>query len=277
MKTTSVQEIKDTLVDVGIGQGDSVFIHSSLFTLGKIQNVTPQDIPLTFLSCFTDVIGEQGNVFMPCFNYDFPRTRQADLNVQKTVLGYWPEWFRNRKDVVRSGHPMFSVCGIGPDAKTICQPEQPEFFAFGDNSTFSRLVESDCVLILQGIGLRVATVVVQIEAMLGLKYRFNKPFMGEVTLTDGQVIRDNFYHFCFPLNNAYRENYSPLEKALLEQGVMKKSALGRSFIYAVRMADLFNAVQDITLNDKFALLNCRPHELYRFEDGKEVPYSANKY
>ncbi len=275
MKTTSMQEIKNTLLDVGINEGDKVFIHSSLFALGKIEHIEPKDTPSALLACFTDVLGNQGSVFMPCFNYDFPKTREANLNVQKTVLGFWPEWFRNYEGVTRSGHPMFSVCGLGPDATTLCQPDKPEFFAFGDNSTFARLIESDCVLILQGIGLRVATIVVQIEAMLGLNYRFNKPFMGEVTLTNGLVVKDNFYHFCFPLNNAYRESYSLLEKTLLLQGIMKKRPLGRSFIYAVRMKDLFKAVQDFTKHDKFALLNCRPYELYRYENGKEVTFPAD--
>ncbi|ESP90403.1 MULTISPECIES: AAC(3) family N-acetyltransferase [Pseudoalteromonas] len=277
MKANSTQDIKNTLAEVGINKSDNVFIHSSLFTLGRVSDVTPRDIPAALLNCFEHVVGKQGNIFMPCFNYDYPRTRNEDLRSQETVLGYWPEWFRNQDQVSRSGHPMFSICGRGPDAQLICRSEQPEFSAFGENSTFERLINSDSVLILQGIGMRVATVVVQIEAMLNLKYRFNKPFMGEVTLTNGQTVKDNFYHFCFPINNAYREDYSQLEQSLLANNIIKKQTLGRSFIYGIRMKALYEFIKQLTQKDQYALLNCRPQSLYRFEDGKEVSYPAPKY
>ncbi|AOT07453.1 AAC(3) family N-acetyltransferase [Pseudoalteromonas luteoviolacea] len=274
MKSASVEAIKQTLYGLGIKKDDNVFIHSSLFSVGKIDDVQPQDIPKVLLSCFETVIGNKGSIFMPCFNYDFPKTRHADLTIQETTLGFWPEWFRKQKNVVRSAHPMFSICGAGASAHKICQPERPELYAFGQGSTYDRLIESDSVLVLQGIGLRVATVVVQIEAMLGLPYRFNKPFFGQVTLSTGQTIEDNFYHFCFPLNNAYREDYAALEASLLSSGVMLKKPFGRGFIFAVRMKALYEFIKNFTKDDPFALLNCRPQYLYRFENGSEIAYTS---
>lgn len=75
----------------------------------------------------------------------------------------------------------------------MCKPTTPEFNAFGEGSTFSRLIEEDCILVLQGIGLKVATVVVQIEKMLGMQYRFDKPFFGRVTLTNDNEIEGNYF------------------------------------------------------------------------------------
>jgi aminoglycoside 3-N-acetyltransferase len=276
MKDITPQEITNTLIELGIQKTDSVFIHSSLFTLGRVAKTQVENIPKTLLECFQNAVGESGNIFMPCFNYQYPKSRSEDLRQQKSVLGFWPEWFRNQPSVIRSGHPMFSICGIGPKAIEICRPSEPEYFAFGEGSTFERLVNEDAVLVLQGIGLRVATVVVQIEAMLGVKYRFNKPFFGQVTLANGQQITADFYHFCFPINNAYRENYQGLEQALLDSGVMQQASLGRSFIYTVRMKALFDFVANYLSHDKFALLNCRPQQLYKYENGKEITYCEDK-
>ncbi|MCF2909710.1 AAC(3) family N-acetyltransferase [Pseudoalteromonas sp. DL2-H2.2] len=274
MKTITKEQITGVLEQLELHKSNSVFIHSSLFTLGKIESVKVAYLPNVLLSCFQNVLGKSGGVFMPSFNYDFPKVRNADLNTQRSVLGFWPEWFRTQPNVVRSGHPMFSICGLGPDADAICKPSKPEFFAFGPDSTFSRLIEQDCTLVLQGIGLRVATVIVQIEHMLGLKYRFNKPFKGTVTLTNGKIYEGEYYHYCFPINNAYREDYSGLESALLSAGVLKKASLGRSFIMSVNMKALYQFVERFTKDTPFALLNCNPEQLYRFEDGKEVAYPA---
>jgi len=274
MKTITIEQIIDVLEQLELNKSNSVFIHSSLFTLGKIKAVDVAELPNVLLSCFQTVLGKNGNVFMPSFNYDFPKARNANLSTQQSVLGYWPEWFRTQSNVVRSGHPMFSICGLGPDADAICKPNEPEFFAFGSDSTFARLIEQDCTLVLQGIGLRVATVIVQIEYMLGLKYRFNKPFKGTVTLTNGETYEGEYYHYCFPINNAYREDYSSLESALLSAGVLKKASLGRSFIMSVNMKALYQFVERFTKKNPFALLNCHPEQLYRFEGGKEVAYLA---
>ncbi|MDP2635431.1 MULTISPECIES: AAC(3) family N-acetyltransferase [unclassified Pseudoalteromonas] len=276
MRSISQEQIIATLHSVGINMNDSVFIHSSLFTLGAIENHSVKEVPEAFLNSFKTAIGDNGNIFMPAFNYQFPRSRKEDLRSQECVLGYWPEWFRQQPNVVRSGHPMFSICGLGPDVEKICLPKKPEYYAFAENSTFSRLIEQDTVLVLQGIGLRVATVIVQIEAMLGLKYRFNKPFTGVTTLTNGEEANGTFYHFCFPINNAYREDYSKLEAALLNSGIMKQAQLGRSFIYTIKMKALYHFVKDFVADNQFALLNSTPSELYRFENGQEISYSVDK-
>ncbi|CAH9053445.1 hypothetical protein PSECIP111854_01172 [Pseudoalteromonas sp. CIP111854] len=272
MKAISVEKITSTIDGLGIAKGDNIFIHSSLFTLGNIAGHRVEELPNLLLQCFQTAIGAEGSLFMPAFNYDFPKQRNANLISQKTVLGFWPEWFRQQPNVERSGHPMFSICGLGQDAFEICKSDTPEFHAFGPNSTFDRLVKKNATLVLQGIGLRVATVVVHIESMLQLKYRFNKPFHGDLTLINGENISGDFHHFCFPMNNAYRESYSRLEKALLNSKVMTKLTLGRSFIYAIKMKSLFEFIEKLVQQNPFALLNCTPTALYRYENGQEIAY-----
>lgn len=272
MKPITKNEISETLAKLGISNGDSVFIHSSLFTLGKIEGVDIPSLPEALLFSFQQAIGSQGSIFMPCFNYEFPKTRVALLSEQKCELGYWPEWFRTQSYVVRSGHPMFSICGLGPIAERVCKPTTPEFHAFGEGSTFSRLIEEDCILVLQGIGLKVATVVVQIEKMLGMQYRFDKPFFGRVTLTNDNEVEGNYFHYCFPMNNAYREDYSYLEKSLLKEGLLKLEYLGRSFIMTIRMKQLYERIKLLTASSRFVLLNTSPTYLYKYDNGNELPY-----
>lgn len=48
------------------------------------------------------------------------------------------------------------------------------------------------------------------------------------------------------MNNAYREDYSYLEKSLLKEGLLKLEYLGRSFIMTIRMKQLYERIKLLT-------------------------------
>lgn len=121
MKPITKNEISETLAKLGISNGDSIFIHSSLFTLGKIERVDIPSLPEALLFSFQQAISSQGSIFMPCFNYEFPKARVALLSEQKCELGYWPEWFRTQSVCCSLWTPMFSICGLGPICRACVQ------------------------------------------------------------------------------------------------------------------------------------------------------------
>lgn len=270
MKLIEMSDIKTAYETLGLSSEEHVVLHSSLLKTGIIRKELVANLPSNFFSALTDVMGKQANIFMPAFDYSFPSTREVDLRSLPTCVGVWPEWFRNQLGVVRSAHPMFSYCGYGPKAKAICQPDQVEYDSFAKNSTMARLIENDAMLVLQGTHLGVATVVVQCEAMMGVKYRFLKPFHGSVVLTNGKPVVGDFYHFCFPFNNEYREDYSLLEERLLSTNKMAKTSLGAGNIYAVKLQDLLNTITCLLTENPFALLANPPKNYYHFENGQEI-------
>jgi len=270
MKLIEKSDIEAAYQQLGLSNEEYVVLHSSLLKTGIINKEPVTNLPASFFSALKNVIGTQGNVFMPAFDYSFPANRKVDLRTQPTCIGVWPEWFRKQADVVRSAHPMFSYCGYGPKAVDICQPEAAEFDSFAKNSTMARLIENDAMLVLQGTHIGVATVVVQCEAMLGVKYRFLKPFYGDLVLINGKQVTGDYYHFCFPFNNEYRENYTLLEQRLLSSKKMTKVSLGAGVIYAVKLKALFTEVKNLIAENPFALLAHSPQNYYHFENGQEV-------
>lgn len=274
--TDTLDNLTENLIRLGIKKSDNVLIHSSVFSLNVIENFSISELPNALLQGLELAVGETGSVFVPVFNYQFPSTRQADLRSQPTVLGIFPEWFRQQKNIVRSGHPMFSVAGRGPNAEQICQPNTPEYNPFGINSTFARLIDSDALLLLQGTTLKVATIMVQIEAMLDVRYRFYKPFHGSTIIQSGQEYIGDYYHFCFPINNAYRENYVPFEQHLLEKDLLNRVKIGRGYSYAIRLQALYHAVKEWLADNKHGLLNSDPSHYYQFRNNKEEIYPIPK-
>lgn len=270
MKLINKNDIEGVYRQLGLAAEEYVVIHSSFLKTGIIRAEPVTNLPDNFYSVLESVMGENGNIFMPAFDYSFPSTKQVDLRSQAVVVGVWPEWFRVQPGVVRSAHPMFSYCGKGPKAINICQPEIVEYDSFSSSSTMARLMENDAMLLLQGTHLGVATIVVLCEAILKVKYRFLKPFNGELTLTNGKNVKADFFHFCFPFNNEYRENYALLESSLLSSGKMAKAVLGGGSVYAVKFKELYSMVEKLIKNDPFALLSHSPKNYYQFEQGQEV-------
>lgn len=270
MKRIEKKDIEALYQSLGLANEEYVVVHSSLLKTGIINNEPVSALPANFYQALTNVMGERGNIFMPAFDYSFPSRREVDLRSQSTSIGVWPEWFRSQAGMIRSAHPMFSYCGKGPKAKAICQPDVVEFNSFSSNSTMARLIENNAMLLLQGTHIGVATIVVQCEAMIGVKYRFLKSFHGDLVLTNGECVSGDYYHFCFPFNNEYRENYTLLEKRLLSTNKMNKKSLGSGDVYAVKLNDLFIEIKNLLESNPFALLEHPPQNYYHVENGKEV-------
>ena len=265
-------EIVKALELAGVTNQQYLFLHSSLFMLGKLQSCDLQATPRKFLDLLKEVSGTQSNLFVPTFNYNFPSSRNENLIEQVSEMGVFSEFVRQHQDSVRSGHPMFSISGIGQEAETICRPNEPEFHPFNEHSTFARLLENDALLMLQGVNFGVATVVVLIEYLLKVKYRFDKPFFGDVTLHSGKKVSGEFFHFCFPLNGEYRENYQPFVDFLMREDLITSVKLGRGKLTCISFKQLYNAITKLIEQDPFILLNKYPQHLYTFQNGKEVAH-----
>lgn len=127
---------KDDLVDdlrrLGLQEGDTVLVHSSLSKIGYVEGGAD-----TVIDALLEVIGNQGTLLMPTLTVggrmvsQLREGRLFDYRNTPTGLGIINEAFRKRAGVLRSIHPTHSVCGIGPNAE----------FLLGGTNTQEPLVE----------------------------------------------------------------------------------------------------------------------------------------
>ena len=100
---------------IGLQRGDVIIVHNSLLSFG-----IPSDIGLTELSskiysCFRNIIGDEGTLVVPTFNFDFCKGITFDRqNTPSKLMGVFSEYIRTLPDSMRSPHPMQSVSAIGP-------------------------------------------------------------------------------------------------------------------------------------------------------------------
>ena len=108
------ESLAEALTFVGLRQGDTVIVHSSFRSFGAVEGG-----PETLLDALLDVLGPQGNLVLPTFNYSRPPpVPHYDPAVTPSRAGVLTEVGRRRPGAVRSLHPSHSVTVIGPDAMT---------------------------------------------------------------------------------------------------------------------------------------------------------------
>jgi aminoglycoside 3-N-acetyltransferase len=180
----------------GFGSGP-VFVHADPFRAAQLvprarDRATHLDAHLALL---LEVAGERP-LWMPAFNYDFPRTRVFDIRETPSQLGPLPERFRLSRSGWRTAIPVFSVAGTGREPSITWGPDTDPF---GEDSIFARLVAEDGVILYYGDTFHYNTIIHYAERFCGPAYRYDKIFPGRVTRPDGTTADGTLLYHVKPL------------------------------------------------------------------------------
>ena len=110
MTSFSRADIAAGLRRLGLGEGDLVYVHSSLSSLGWVEGG-----PHAVVEAFLDVIGSQGTLMVPTFT--FSGTDTFDVRNTPSKTGAITEAIRRHPGAVRSWHPTHAPCAVGPLAE----------------------------------------------------------------------------------------------------------------------------------------------------------------
>ena len=167
--------------NLGIEAGDMILMHSSLKSLG-VKEVTSENA----ISALLHVIGESGTLILPCLSY-----RDGAI----------PEFFRTRKNTIRSVHPTHSVCATGALAYEITKDHIKDTTPVGLNSPFTLLPKYNGKILMLGCGLKPNTSMHGVEEIADAPYCLkDNDTHYKITLENNIVIesvhkRHNFYGF----------------------------------------------------------------------------------
>lgn len=146
MKTTRSHLVK-TLTQLGLVPGDNVIVHTSFRSLHPVEGGAN-----TLLDALLEVLGPQGNLMLPTFNYSHPLPDpHFDPAATQGRTGIVSELGRLRPEAMRSLHPTHSVAVIGPDARELTDGHL-KGRAFGMGSPIDRLAERSGKVLLLGVG-----------------------------------------------------------------------------------------------------------------------------
>ena len=199
IEKSAVHVDKDAIVaglrSMGIGDGDVLFLHSSLRSLGFVEGG-----PGTVLTALLEAIGPQGTLIVPTY-YQPGGTIYStckipdyifDPAIHGTDLGALPSAFLKRPDVERSLHPTHSVSAIGPRARFVTESHHLAPSVFGDGSPWERFIQLDGKVLGLGISMGPVTFYHLLEDMTGdafpLPVRMNEVHRLRCRRADGEVI-----------------------------------------------------------------------------------------
>ena len=175
MRSYSYSELVKALHATGVKDGQCVMVHSSLLHLGRMVNVKSSKLAAMHYSALREVLGAEGTVIVPTFNFGFCDGEAFDPKSTPSVgMGVFSEYVRKLPGTARSTHPMQSVAAVGPQAQKICDGDSET--AFGPSGPFSKLLDLNAQGLLLGTTMKYFSLIHMVEEQLKVPYRFTKKF-----------------------------------------------------------------------------------------------------
>ncbi|KKO64972.1 SPBc2 prophage-derived aminoglycoside N(3')-acetyltransferase-like protein YokD [Janthinobacterium sp. KBS0711] len=148
------------LARLGIAPGDTLFVHSSLKSLGYVEGGAP-----AVIHALQDAVGPQGTLLLPTYYLPGGTVRATcampdyvfDPRHHGTHMGRLPEVFLASAGVRRSIHPTHSVSAWGRHAVHLIEAHHHAPSIFGMDSPWQRFIGSGHAKVL-GLGISMGPV-----------------------------------------------------------------------------------------------------------------------
>lgn len=137
---------------LGIREGDTVFIHSSMERL----NIT---FPFyNTIGLLRKIVGESGTILFPTYpkvnSYKFLLSGDIfDVRKTPSYTGLLTEFARRASGAVRSIHPAKSVCAIGKNALELTKDHSKSLYPYDEHSPYYKLTQMENSKII-GLGVK---------------------------------------------------------------------------------------------------------------------------
>lgn len=242
----TIEELKNTLKELGIVPGDRIMVHSSFKSFGGFEN-GPQGV----VQALQESVTEAGILAMPglsdcCDGGTAGIYNKAETPIEKWV-GIIPETFRKSAGVLRSDHPTHSVCAWGSDAENFLKQKET-FDCFAPDGPWGKLAErGKLVFIGESVGG---------NTFLHACEAWHNSYIDSIeACVDGKMVRiANYPGGC--RGGWYNKiRTAPYYQKLVEMGVVRTAKAGRSTITVMEAPKVSAAMKKIFEEDPAILLH----------------------
>src|SRR5258705_2313233 len=245
-------DLSPVLRSVGLGEGDTVFVHVCLDQLGQPDCTTSQQSVQFLFEALKAVVGTEGTIVVPTYTFSFCKQEVFDVHETPCAEGPWStttgflEYFRTLPNAIRSVDPIHSVAALGPNADVLLA-NLPRT-CFGKDSVFDRLLQVGGKICMIGVGLEESTFRHYIEEIAEVPFRFKKLFTGQIRNGDEMQKLGWVYNVRIMSENGYPDG-KRLEQKAIETGLCHVARIGRGEIKAIDCRDYFNfALQEMNVD-----------------------------
>lgn len=235
------QSMEQALRAVGAQDADVLFIHTDL-TFGMPDMTRTRRELMTGMLKAVLALGV-GTICVPTFTFSFPNGRDYDVRKSRSRMGAFNEYLRKQPEAVRSIDPLMSVALLG-DKKYLVTDIGHE--SIGRDCTFDLLHREQGTVKFVFLGTQPAacfTYTHYMEHQLQVPYRYNRPFTGKITTTDGKMYEDT-YQLYVRYQGVEPTSRDDFEQLLLSSGAMQKAPCGDGFVYCVEESAAYEAFME---------------------------------
>ena len=121
----SKQKIIEQLRELGLREGDNIFVSADLMKVGYF-NKNQSQTAMDWLSIFQTILGPNGTIFIPTYTDVYPRYQKKlpsvfskdSISNSGSLANAYIKYAQNS---IRSPHPVYSCIGVGPLAEKLCR------------------------------------------------------------------------------------------------------------------------------------------------------------
>lgn len=226
-------ELVEEFRAIGLQTGDTLLVHSSYKSFGGVDGG-----PQTVIDALLSVLGEDGTLIMPTFNFDFCKGELWDVRTTPSHMGAITNMVREHPEAKRVFHPIYSFAVLGKSADLLTEERYKS--SYGENSLFAKLRHLDGKIMV--VGLRYTdsmTFFHHVEEMEGVDYRYMKEFTGEVTDEDGKTYEDTFTMLVRDIEKGVITEVDPMGDLMEETGVITVQKIGGAKVCLMRANDVY--------------------------------------
>lgn len=248
MEYITKKGIIDTLYNVGLEKGDTVFVHSNIAAFGTTENFSRKEALNLFYGAFMEVLGSEGTLCVPAYFYEYARfgiPYDISLSPVSKELGVFPIFINSLPERKRSCNPLAAVAAVGKNADYICEIKNRH--NYGEDSAFNRLHKLNAKIVMLGTTINSVTFCHYIEYHVGVPHMYNKIYNIPI-LNNGNVIFDwsissvRYLNADVSYNTLNEQEIQSTSQVFAENNIMKYQQYLQNKVYVTNTNSLYNAL-----------------------------------
>jgi len=236
------EDIVAGLKELGLRSGDTVVVHSSLSSFGRVEGGAD-----TVVDAILEVLGAEGTLVVPTFNFE---PGVFDPKTTPSIVGKITEAVRLRPNAIRSLHPTHSVAAIGPLAEAITEGHE-NVDPFGRGSALFKVLQVHGKILQLGTTHTTNSMVHVAEEIVGVPYLDRQRLVG-IRTAQGKVIRR------WIRRPGCSQGFDVIEEPLRQRGQITETTIGKCRARLMSARAVVDVAVELLKSDPEALLCDRP-------------------
>ena len=260
------QDILTSLELMDIKKGDTLLLHSSLTSIGKVEGGAD-----CVTDAFLEAIGEEGTLVMSTLT---GWTKPFDADTSPSAVGYLSESFRRREGVLRSLHPVHSVAAYGKNAGYITKDHDKAPTGCGEGTPYMKIAALGGKAVLLGVDMDRNTTMHSMEEAIDALY-LRELAIPAPTYIEGYKTK-KFTLKKFPPGH---RDFLAMTPLLRQKELMIEGKIGNALVKVVDVAGMFRLGKQILEKDPLFFIcdnkNCSSCNWARkLYGGKKIDYAS---